>query len=280
MTSPIALYLALPALLLTACTQPSIPPGKIVSNNPCVDAILAEIAAPGQVGAVSAWSHDAASASAPLAWAKAYPAIGASAEEIIAARPRLALIGSFGNAAPLIKAGVPHIAFGVPVSVTESIAQVRAVAKAIGRVEAGERLVEEVEAGSTLPQRVRGALERHKPTAIIWLSGGFVPGKVTLQDELLSRAGYRNASAAYGLDQWQVLPLETLLRKPPDIIFTPLIEHGEAGRALSMRHRVLSRLRPAPQVIAFPDKLLNCGGPTIIAAMRVMRAERSRLVRQ
>lgn len=258
-----------PALLLAGCGgQPAIPPGKIVSNNPCVDAILAEIAAPGQVGAVSAWSHHADSGSASLDWARALPAIGASAEEIIAARPRLALIGSFGNAAPLVTAGIRHAAFGVPISVEESRRQIGDIASAIGRVEAGARLTEKIDL-ALRPEPSRQA--KDVPAAIIWLSGGFVPGKGTLQDELLARAGYRNASAMYGLRQWEVLPLETLIRQPPDIIFTPLSERGDAGRALALRHRVLAQLRPAPRVIAFPDRLLNCGGPTIIEAMGVLK---------
>lgn len=247
-------------LLLAGCTgQPSIAPGKIVSNNPCVDAILAEIAAPGQVGAVSAWSHHAQSGSAPLAWARRLPAIGANAEEVIAARPRLALIGSFGNAEPLAKAGVAHRAFGVPASVADSVAQVREIARAIGQVDAGERLVREIDTAPARPGT---------ETAIMYLSGGFVPGRGTLQDELLARAGYRNASAAYGLKQWEVLPLETLVRNPPDVIFTP---RAGDDRALALRHRILVRIRPAPRVVAFPETLISCGGPTIIEAMRVLR---------
>ncbi len=257
----------LPLMLLTSCSgQPAIVPGKTVSNNPCIDAVLAEIAAPEQIGAVSAWSHQADSASAPLAWARKYPALGFSAEELIAARPALALTGNIafspGDKA-LDRAGVPHKSFGVPASIADSIAQVRSIASVIDRKTEGEALVKRI-TGAVMQQPTRG--ER----AIIWQASGFVPGSGTLQDEMLSRAGFRNASAAYGLQQWDWLPLETMIRNPPDVIFMPQSSSGESGRALAMRQRLSRHLAGRVTFVAFPERLLNCGGPSIIEAMSVL----------
>jgi hypothetical protein len=111
-------------LLLAGCSGgPEVAPGGIVSNNPCIDAILAQVA-PADIAAVSSWSHDPESASAPLGWARAHPALGVTAEEIIAAKPRLLLTGnlaSSGTNAALAKAGVPMRTFGVPATVADSI---------------------------------------------------------------------------------------------------------------------------------------------------------------
>ena len=287
-------------LALSGCAaQPTIAPGKIVSNNPCLDAILAEIADPASIGAVSRWSQDEASASAPLVWARAYPAVGDAAEEIILARPRLVLSGnlaSSGTNAALAKAGVTVAAFGVPASVDESLAQVRAVAQAIGRVEAGERLVERMEAAlspnTARPELVEGlsyssATKEGKavlrqaqherpsslsPTALIWQAGGFVAGAGTVQDEMLARAGFLNASATYGLKQWDVLPLETLIQSPPDVIFMPVKASGEEGRTLAMRETLAARLKGRTRIVPFPDRLLFCAGPTMVEAMAVMKS--------
>jgi iron complex transport system substrate-binding protein len=260
----------LPLLLcLSSCSaQPAILPGKIVSNNPCVDAILSEIADPAQIGAVSAWSHDAASATAPVGWARQFPAIGAEAEAVIASQPKLALIGAFGRTDALDRAGVQYLAFGVPANLADSAEQVRMLAKHIDRTREGERLALAIEAAgaTTLSQTVS------QKSAIIWLSGGFVPGEGTLQDELLARAGYRNASKTYGLKQWDVLPIETLILNPPDVIFTPATGKGDDRRSLAMRHRLLARLAERTHIVAFPEKLLNCGGPSIIATMKVLRS--------
>jgi iron complex transport system substrate-binding protein len=257
-------------LLLGSCSgQPTIAPHGIVSNNPCIDSVLAEIASPDQIAAVSIYSHDENSASAPMAWSAGIPAIGNSAEEIIATRPALLLTGnlaSSGTNAALKKAGVKMVAFGVPATVEENAAQIRQIATAIGREAAGEVLVGRITAaiGSTKPATPR--------SAIIWQTGGFVAGKGTLQDELLARAGFRNASATYGLNQWDILPLETLIRNPPDILFMPCSAKGDDARALAMREDVLRHLQGKTRIVDFPDKLLFCGGPTIIKAMELMKA--------
>ncbi len=258
-----------PLLLLCAsCSRgPAIAPNSIVSNNPCIDAILAEIAAPGQIAAVSTYSHDADNGSAPLDWARNLPALGTSAEEIIAAKPRLVLTGnlaSSGTNAALEKAGVHTIALGVPANVAESITQIRRIALAIDRVDSGESLVMKIE--KSMPAKLPKL-----QTAIIWQNGGFVAGKGTLQDSLLHSAGYANASDSYGLKSWDILPIETLIRNPPDVIFMPLSARGEQARALLARQRLLRHLKGNVLIVNFPDKLLFCGGPTIIKVMDALR---------
>jgi iron complex transport system substrate-binding protein len=243
-------------------------PNGIVSANPCVDAVLAEIAAPRQIAAVSAFSHNPDSASAPVGWARKHPAVGITAEEIIAARPRLLLTGnlaSTGTNAALAKAEIKMITFGVPATIEESVAQVRQIARAIGRQAAGEALVVGIDA----------ALKSPSPSgqsALIWQAGGFVAGKGTLQDELLRRAGFANASETYGLKQWEQLPLETVIRKPPAVIFMASGADGDEARTLAMRERMIARLGSKTRIVPFPDKLLFCGGPTIIDVMRVLKS--------
>jgi iron complex transport system substrate-binding protein len=77
-----------------------------------------------------------------------YPAIGASAEELLLARPKLVLTGnlaSSGANAALARAGIKTVAIGVAPTIAEDIGQIRTLAKAIGRVEAGEALVARIE---------------------------------------------------------------------------------------------------------------------------------------
>lgn len=257
------------ALLLGGCSGgPAIAPGGIVSANPCVDEVLAEISTSGQIAAVSAYSHKYDSASAPLDWALKHPAVGITAEEIIAARPILLLTGNLASAgtnAALTKARIKIITFGVPATIEESVAQVRQIAHAIGREAAGEALVARIEAAlkSSSPPRL---------SALIWQAGGFVAGKGTLQDELLRRAGFANASETYGLKQWEQLPLETVIRKPPSVIFMTSSADGDEARALTMRQRMIARLGSKTRIVPFPDKLLFCGGPTIIDLMKVLKS--------
>jgi iron complex transport system substrate-binding protein len=259
------------ALLLSGCSSgPAIAPDGVVSANPCVDAILAEISVPGQIAAVSAYSHKRDSASAPLDWALKHPKVGITAEEIIAARPHLLLTGSlasYGTDAALAKAGVKTLKVGVSATVDESIAQVRQIASAIGRQAAGEALI----------ARIKDSLAKKHAipktsSALIWQASGFVAGKGTLQDELLARAGFSNASETYGLKQWEHLPLETMIRKPPSVIFMASSADGEDARAIAMRQRMVARLGGKTRIVPFPDQLLFCGGPTIIDVMRVLKS--------
>jgi iron complex transport system substrate-binding protein len=258
-------------LLLAGCSaQSAIVPGGIISANPCVDAVLAEIAAPGQIAAVSAFSHDPNSASAPLNWARKHPAVGITAEEIIAAKPRLLLTGnlaSTGTNAALTKAGIEMVTFGVPATTQESVTQIREIARTIEREAAGETLVGRIE--NSL--RWNGD-HRSKVSALIWQAGGFVAGKGTLQDELLARAGFANASETYGLKQWEQLPLEAVIRKPPAVIFMAISAEGDEARTLAMRKRMIARLGDKTRIVPFPDRLLFCGGPTIIDVMAVLKS--------
>jgi iron complex transport system substrate-binding protein len=251
--------------LLASCSSvPAIPPNGIVSNNPCIDSILSEIAAPGRIAAVSHYSHDVDGGSAPLAWARSIPAIGNTAEEILAAKPRLVLTGnlsSSGTNAALRKAGIKVFAMGVPATLAENDAQIRLIAKAIGREKAGGALISKI---APPPN------DKRRGTALIWQTGGFVAGIGTLQDELLRRAGYTNRAADYGLKQWDMLPLEVMLRNPPDVIFMPLSAKGEEGRALERRAGVLKHLKSV-RVVNFPDKLLFCGGPTVARVMATLK---------
>jgi iron complex transport system substrate-binding protein len=259
-------------LMLAGCaSQPAIVPGQIVSANPCIDAILADVAAPGQIGGVSAFSHDPASASAPLDWARRYPAVGMSAEEIVAAHPRLLLTGNLGSGssiAAIRKASIRALTFGVPATVAESQQQISAIARAIGREAEGLRL------NARIAQAIAPRPAGPSPTAIIWQAGGFVAGTGTIQDEMLSLAGYRNASSVYGLNQWEQLPLETLVRNPPDIIFMADTAEGDAARALAMKQRLLAKMGARTKVVRFPDRLLFCAGPTIVETMARLRAAR------
>ena len=264
----------LSAFALAGCTsQPEIVPNGIVSNNPCIDSVLAEIALPGQVTAVSMYSHDPDSASAPLAWSSQLPAIGSGAEELLLARPKIVLTGnlaSSGANALLARAGVETVAVGVAPTVEDDMDQIRTLAIAIGRVDAGEALISRIQ--KSLPNN---QISARPVSAIIWQNGGFVAGRGTLQDELLARHGFRNASAQYGLQSWGVLPLETLLRDPPQVIFMPTVAKGADTRALNARQKLLDHLGERTQIVDFPDRLLFCGGPTIIKVSAILSKTRA-----
>ncbi len=236
----------------------------IVSLNPCADAILAEVAAPGQLRAISHYSRDPSSSSMDLAVARAIPAVGDSVEEVAALRPDLVVTGTFTAPATLdafARLGIRVEQVGIAATVPESEAQVRWLAALVGQRKRGEALVARIEAalaGASPP-------DSQRPSAIVWQSGGMVPGPNTLIADLLRRTGFANAAAARGLRQADLLPLEALLADPPRLILAA--GHAFTGEDRMLAHPALARLR-GTRTERLDPALLWCGGPTIIRTSR------------
>jgi iron complex transport system substrate-binding protein len=249
-------------------------PRRIVSINPCIDAVLIEVADPQQILAVSHYSRDPRATSIPLATARRFAATSGTAEEVVALRPDIVLAGAHVSPATLAalkRLKVPVQTFPVPESVAQSVVQVRAIAMAAGHPERGEALVRRIEQAVARARQVAARQGAAVP-ALIWQGSGLVPGANTLADEMLRVAGFRNMSAAYGLKQWDVLPLEHLAARPPRV----LLSDRTTGDRMT-GHRVLRRLdRPITRA-QFDERLLSCAGPVIIRALDRFAAVRASL---
>lgn len=265
-------------LLLGACARVAAPQhpladpaGGIASINPCSDAILAEVADPAQIAALSAYSRNPASSSMDVALARRLPVTSGTVEELAALGPTLVVSGTFTPPATrnaLARLGIPLVELPIAGSVEQSEAQVRELARIAGHPERGEAMVARIEA----------ALAAAKPppglpvSAVVWQSGGIVPGNTTLIADLLRRTGFASFSAARGLRQADYLPLERMLADPPRVIIAAG-GHGEEDRLLA--HPALAALTHTSRAPLDPS-LLWCGGPTIIrAAGRLAEIRRS-----
>lgn len=242
-------------------------PQRIVSMNPCVDAVLKEVAAPTQIAAISQYSHDPRATSVPLDWASRYPANNGSAEDVIAARPDLVIAGphvAVQTIAALKRLGIPLMQVTVPETVAENKAQIALIAERIGQQDAGHALtvrIDEAMANSHWPGTAA-------PT-LIWQGSGLVPGKGTLADELLTHAGFRNVSPAFGLRKWDILPLEGMFLNPPRVLLAGRADmgagDGDANRMLS--HPALRKAGRHFRIADYPSNLLHCGGPVILRSL-------------
>lgn len=236
---------------------------RVVSINPCVDAVLMQIADPKQIAAISHYSHDERASSIPLDQARRFAATSGTAEEVVALAPDLVLSGAHvapSTIAALQRMNIPLVQISVPESINESAAQVRTIAAAVGQTARGEALVARIHDAVQAAAAKDGAA----PGALIWQGGGLVPGDGTLASELLRVTGYRNMSADYGLKRWDVLPLEHLVARPPRVLLS-VGAQDHSDRMLS--HPVLTGLMRQIAVRRYPERLLHCGGPTIIDAV-------------
>ncbi|MEE8609955.1 MAG: ABC transporter substrate-binding protein [Sphingomonas aquatilis] len=255
------------ALTLTACA-PAPRQGGIVSTNPCADAILAQIA-PDRLAAVSHYSHDPAATSMPLALARRYPATAGTAEEVIARHPDLVVTDTFAPAATRAaydRAGLKVLTLDSPATIAASEAQVMQIAIAAGVPARGAAMVRAMQ--SAIPPAT-GA----KPAALLYISGDLANGGGTLLDDLMTRAGLRNAAADYGLAFTGTLPIETIVAHPPALI----LSDGD-GRTAELRRRILARSGAHVAEVRYPRQLMNCGGPTIVPALRRLSAIRAQLL--
>lgn len=234
----------------------------LVSLNPCTDAILAEVADPEQLLAISHYSHDPASSSMDLATARRWPAVSGAVEEVLALHPDVVVDGSFTSpaaSAAYARLGLRLEQVGIAATVEDSKAQVRQLAALAGHPERGAALVARIDAALA-----RAAAPSAPPVgAIVWQSGGMVPGSGTLISDLLTRTGFANAAAARGLQQADLLGLEPMLADPPRVIFAAGNDH--AGEDRMLHHPALAALRQTRRERLDPA-LLWCGGPTIIKA--------------
>ena len=256
------------AVLLGGCA-PQQPPRAanerptIVSLNPCTDAILAEVAAPGQLLAISHYSHNPKSTSMDLAEARRFAVTGGGVEEIIALQPDVVIAGNFIAPATrhaLEAQGIRLETFGIASTIADSDAQIRTLAELVGDAAAGEALV----------GRIAASVKRSEPqegfepiSTVLWQPAGIVPGEGALVSELMRRAGLVSHSAARGLGQADYLSLEQMLADPPQLLLL-------AGQERSQRHPAMDGLSGTEKA-RFDTSLLYCGGPTIIRAMERLR---------
>ena len=247
-------------------------PRRIVSLNPCLDAILLHVAEPGQIAALSHYSRDPAS-STVADLARRFPFTYATAEEVLMQKPDLVLASVHTAPATrraLERMSIPVSAFGVPNTVEESLRQIRDIAALVGHPERGEELA----------RRINAALASIRATgkpipALILQPDGFSPGTGTLQDDLLSRAGLANQAPRYGVDFWGIVPLERLVANPPRLLLTGDPHAGTpAARDRLLGHPVLRRLEGRMALAYYPPQLLYCGGPSLIEAARSLSAAR------
>ena len=254
-------------------------PRRVVSLNPCVDAILVRVADRRQIAALSHYSRDPGSSSiADIALG--FPFTYEGAEEVVALNPDLLLTGSHNSIATRFALERMHIRaeeFGVPNTVEKSLAHVTRVAELVGRPERGV----------TLNAAIRAAIAQAAPqpgtrplTALVFQSGGFASAGGTLVDDMMHRTGFTNAAARYGLKRTGDVPLEMLIADPPDVLLAGVQKPGAPSWAdRVLQHPALAQVAGRMHRAVFPQRLMNCGGPVLIETAHAMATARDDALR-
>jgi iron complex transport system substrate-binding protein len=261
-------------LMAAGCAAPpSQGGGGIVSMNPCVDAVLIELVPPSRIAAISHYSHQAEATSIPLDLARRFRANNGTAEEVIGMKPDLVIASSFTSPATreaFARAHLKTLYLDIPPSIDASKAQVTELAAAVGAPAKGAALNARIDAAAAAA-RWSGA----KAPALLWIGGNLVTGSHTLLDEMMTRTGFSNQAAHYGLAHTGHLPMEQVIADPPRVMLAPEpAGHDNDSRAAGLRKRVIAETGLNILQAEFPRHLVNCGGPVIPAAMARLAAIR------
>lgn len=256
-------------------------PRRIVSLNPCLDAILVHVADRAQIAALSHYSHEP-TASSIGALGQTFPFTHEAAEEIVALRPDLVLTAghsSLATRAALAKLNIRSELFGLPHSVAQSCQQVTRIAGLVHRPERGGALVARITAAVAQAAPPPGS---PRLSALVFEAAGFASAEGTLMDEMLRNAGFANAATRYGLKRTGNVPLERVVADPPQVLLAGAPHPGAptwADRIIA--HPALKAVAPRMYRASFPQTLTFCGGPVLIdSAAFLARAYREGLAYQ
>lgn len=262
-------------LLVLACTPAAAQPVRIMSLNLCTDVLVLHLAQREHIASLSLIAADSP-LSPVVAQARGIPANHASAEEIVALEPDLVVARRHTAAATVALArrlGFRVLELDDPHSYEDAVAQIRVMAEVLGEQARGEAVVAHMERrlASLPPSGPR------RPAALVYGPNGYVFGRGSLLDDLMSRAGLDNVAVRAGVGEAGTLPLETLLSSPPEILFLER-EPGPVSSLAdqSLAHPALQRLARRIPSADISSRLWNCAGPEIVEAVAQMAALRQR----
>jgi iron complex transport system substrate-binding protein len=263
-------------LLVAGCAAPpSRGGGGIVSMNPCADAMLVELVPSSRIASISHYSQDPAATSIPIDIARRFRTNAGTAEEILALKPDLVIASSFtapSTREAFARAGLKMLYLDSPTSIDASRKQVTDLAGALGVPEAGRAMNARIDAAVAA-----AAWSGPRVPALLWIGGNLVSGGGNLLDAMMTRAGFTDQAAHYGLQFTGTLPIERVVADPPRVMLVP-DEPGRdsSSRAAQLRAQALAHVKTPIAQFRFPRQLVNCGGPVIATAMtRLAQIRRS-----
>ena len=236
--------------MLELSAQPifAVKPQRIVSLNLCTDQLLLQLVDKSRIAAVTYLARDP-QASALHKQAEGLHTVRGNAEEVLALKPDLVLVGLYTTrhtTALLRRFGIPVLVVPGANTLAEMEQELRQVASAVGEERKGAEL------WSTFEARRLKAMEGINPTIITtrYSAGGFSSGAGTLADTIINAAGQINAATRVGIQGSQRLPLEKLLEQAPHILIgsdyqrqSPTQDNRLLGhpaiKSLNTRHIVL-----------------------------------------
>jgi iron complex transport system substrate-binding protein len=264
------------ALSNAADTTHQPPAQRIASINLCLDALLVKLVEPARID--SLYYLSANPQFSPIAEeAKKYNLNHGLAEDIVPRNPDLVLAGTFSSAdlrSLLKKLGFRVEVMDLPSNLNEISAHIRQFGELVNRSAEAEAMVQTVE--KKLAQ-LDEAQKHVKPIPGFWYSSnGVVVGGDTVENELMTRAGFHNLALDKNIIGFKQLDLEELILAKPQVL---IIESSDV-QAFSLAQEYVKH--PALQnisIIHMPSTL-SCIAPVVVEAIENIMQQRKRLAYQ
>ncbi len=249
-------------------------PHRIMSLKICTDELLMDLVPPSRIASVTYLSREKA---ALKLWPEAaqIPVNHNSAEEVLATHPDLILTDTLTTpemAQVLAQSGAKV----VEVPLAQDFDQIRAVTRLVGDA-VGERaradgLIAKME--STL-RGLAATRPKHPIRVMGWGGGGFVPGRESLFNAVLTAAGGVDIAGRDGY-----FDVESLIAARPDVLLygddyidTPSLRMDQNA------HPVLLKLYRNRRIV-YPAALFNCGVPQSADAAKQLRVQLEAAMKQ
>ena len=259
------------------------PARRIASLTLCTDQLVVDLVPPERIAALSRLAADP-KLSTVAERARRLPATNGSAEDVLARDPDLILTAE--HAAPQTVALLRRLGRMV---VTVPLAQdfdgfrdsVRRVAVAVGEPATGERVIADFDSrlAGIVPGAAMGAARR--PTALAWEINRLSAGRGTLVDAVIGAAGLDNEARGMRLGAGGVLPLESIVASPPDVlVLANAADDYRTTAADNLRHPALAAVMTGRETVALPMPLWLCASPRTVEAVELLAAARARVAAQ
>lgn len=252
---------------------------RIASLNLCVDALLLKFVEPTRIVSLTQLSENAQFSPFYLQ-AKHFPKHVGLAEQIVNQNPDLVLAGEFGAADAkqlLVSLGYPVVTLNLPRRLADISDHVREFGRLTGKQVETNIFAQEIE--RDLAQLTQVASQQRPVGAFWYASNGVVVGEGTLENELMSAAGFYNLAKDFKLQGFATLDLELLLQAKPEVI---IVESSDA-RAYSLASEYLTHpalTQNQIKIVELPKTLSVCIAPIADQVLKSLLQQRLSLQTQ
>lgn len=260
----LALLLSVVSTGSYANATPDKKPQRIASLSLCTDQVLLMLVDPSRIATIN---YQAANPKASY-MAKAVgniPLNHGAAEEIISYKPDLVISTRFGSpdAIRILKAlGYRVQVMPLPTDVAGIHQMLLQVGEWLGETEKAKALITQMD------KKIQDAKQRnhnkYSPRTMIYSPNGYTIGSDTLENDILTQAGYRNLAAEMGFQRFQQISLEQLITAQPDRIIIDNYAYNPNSLAYSyINHPVVRQMIPEQNRMYVPSQLRDCAGPQV-----------------